>query len=318
VEKDVTERGLATPVLIIAYRRVQTTRKVLDAVRLAQPKRLYVALNACRLGNQTEQAQCDEVRKLFESIDWPCEVQQLVRIEHLSARESISGAITWFFETEKHGIILEDDCVPSQGFFRFAEELLERYADDKRIGMISGNNFQFGRRRGLASYYFSRYSHIWGWATWRDRWISRDATMKAWPENSKQLLNELKSPLQRLYWNWIFQRTYLGLVDTWDYQWLFSNWINNRLTILPQVNLVANVGFDQLAHNTHNISPAANIEAKDLSFPLIHPEVFLSNRAADDYTFNKIYVPPAVATPRVVWVIITKALVKVSKLIMNR
>ena len=318
MEEGLTERGLATPVLIIAYRRVQTTREVLGAVRLARPKRLYVAFNACRLGNQAEQAQCEEVRKLFESVDWPCEVRQLSRVEHLSARESISGAITWFFEAEKCGIILEDDCVPSQGFFRFAEELLERYVDDKRIGMISGNNFQFGRSRGLASYYFSRYSHIWGWATWRDRWISRDTAMETWPENRKELLNELRSPLQRLYWNWIFQRSYLGLIDTWDYQWLFSNWINNRLTILPQVNLVTNVGFGQLAHNTRNISPAANIEAKELLFPLTHPEVFLSNRAADDYTFNKIYVPPVVAMPRVVCLIITNVWFKISKLMLNR
>ncbi len=286
-----SQPALTTSVLIIAYRRADTTRKVLDAVSRAKPQRLYVACNAPRPDRVAELAQCAAVRSLFDAPDWPCEVHRLFREKHLSARESISGAISWFFEHEPQGIILEDDCVPSAGFFRFAEELLHRYVDDQRVGMISGDNFQYGQRRGDASYYFSRYCHIWGWATWRDRWATYDAAMQLWPAYRGRLLGELENPLQRAYWGWIFDRTHAGHIDTWDYQWLFANWINHRVNVVPQLNMVSNIGFGEQAHHTRNLTRAANMAALELDFPLRHPDAFVPDCEADRYTFNNSYRP---------------------------
>ena len=283
--------ALTTPILIIAYRREDTARKVLDAVRQAKPQRLYAAFNAPRPDRPAEQGQCAAVRSLFDEPDWPCEVRRLFREKHLSSKESISGAISWFFEHESQGIILEDDCVPSQNFFRFAGELLDRYACDQRVGMISGDNFQYGLRRSEGSYYFSRYCHIWGWATWRDRWASYDPAMRLWPAYRDQVLGELESPLQRMYWGKIFERTYMGHIDTWDYQWLFSNWINHRVSVVPQVNMVSNIGFGEQAHHTRNLTRAANIQAQELPFPLKHPDSFLPDREADRYTFSTSFLP---------------------------
>jgi hypothetical protein len=239
------------------------------------------------LGNQTEQAQCDEVRKLFESIDWPCEVQQLVRIEHLSARESISGAITWFFETEKHGIILEDDCVPSQGFFRFAEELLERYADDKRIGMISGNNFQFGRRRGLASYYFSRYSHIWGWATWARAWKAYRERPWTWPRAGYREYYSDCGQDEFLYWERVFSRVRSGEIHSWDYPWISSFWRDGLVSITPAQNLVRNVGFGADATNTQDETAQTGMEREGfLNPPFTGPNEIRADVDLDRQTFQ--------------------------------
>ncbi len=283
--------ALSTPILIIAYRREDTTQRVLEAVRDARPERLYVACNAPRPGRPEEADQCAVVRRLFDTVDWPCNVYRLFRDEHLCARDSISGAISWFFENEPQGIILEDDCVPVASFFRFAQELLERYADDRRVGMISGDNFQYGLPRGEASYYFSRYCHIWGWATWRDRWASYDASMRLWPAYRDRVLNSLDGRLERAYWGRIFDRTHAGLIDTWDYQWLFANWLNHRVNAIPQANLVSNIGFGELAHHTRNLTRAANMAVSELDFPLLHPQTFLPDRAADLYTFKDSYLP---------------------------
>ncbi len=285
------QTAFTTPVLIIAFRREDTTRRVLEAVRLVKPSRLYVACNAPRPGNTAEQEQCAAVRRLFEMQDWPCEVHRLFREQHLSARDSISGAISWFFEQEPQGIILEDDCVPSPSFFRFAEELLNRYANDLRIGMISGDNFQFGRRRGEASYYFSRYSHIWGWATWRNRWTDYELNMESWPDHRLRVLKNLDGVVHRRYWGFIMDRTYAGLIDTWDYQWVYTNWLHNRVSVMPQVNLVSNIGFGNMAHHTHRITRDANIPALEMNFPLRHPDKFLPDPDADRYTFRKSYLP---------------------------
>jgi len=287
----VSKPVLSTPILIIAYRRDDTTRQVLEAVRAARPERLYVACNAPRPDRPAETEQCAAVRRLFDALDWSCEVHRLFREKHLCARDSISGAISWFFEHESQGIILEDDCVPSASFFRFASELLDRYADDRRVGIISGNNFQYGQRRGEASYYFSRYCHIWGWATWRDRWASYDATLSLWPKYRNLLLSSMEGVLERAYWATLLDRTYKGEIDTWDYQWQFASWLNQRVNVIPQANLVTNIGFGEQAHHTRNLTRAANMTAEQLEFPLIHPEIYLPDRRADRYTFWNSYLP---------------------------
>jgi hypothetical protein len=286
-----TQPSCATPVLIIAYRRSDTTRRVLDALRKVRPSHLYVACNAPHPAKPAEVALCNEVRGLFDQIDWPCQQTRLFREVHLSARDSISGAITWFFQNVERGIILEDDCVPSTSFFPFVEELLDRYAEDKRIGMISGDNFQFGHQRGQASYYFSRNSHIWGWATWRDRWADYDLQMRNWPECRRQVLGALNGAMQRKYWGWIMDRTHAGQIDTWDYQWVYTNWLHNRVNVMPQLNMVSNIGFGNMANHTHQITQDANIPAAEISFPLTHPDSFIPSREADDYTFRKSYMP---------------------------
>ncbi len=293
-----SQLALPTPILIIAYRREETTRKVLEAVRAVRPERLYVACNAPQPDRPAEAGQCDAVRRLFDAPDWPCEVHRLFRDEHLCARDSISGAISWFFEHEPQGIILEDDCVPSASFFHFAQELLERYADDRRVGMISGDNFQYGQRRGEASYYFSRYCHIWGWATWRDRWASYDAAMHLWPAYRDRVLDSLGGRLECAYWGRILDRTHAGLIDTWDYQWLFANWLQHRVNVIPQINLVSNIGFGEQAHHTRNLTRAANMAAGELGFPLAHPQAFLPDQEADRYTFKESYLPSPQAVVR--------------------
>jgi len=287
----VVPQTFSTPVLIIAYRREDTTREVLAAVRAARPSRLYVACNAPRPDRPAEEGQCDAVRRLFDAPDWPCDIHRLFRDEHLCARDSISSAISWFFEHEPQGIILEDDCVPSPSFFGFAGELLDRYADDRRVGMISGDNFQYGQRRGEASYYFSRYCHIWGWATWRDRWAYYDAAIRMWPSYRTQILAGIGGQLERVYWSKLLDRTHRGNIDTWDYQWQFANWLNHWVNVIPQNNLVTNIGFGEQAHHTRNVTRCANLPAGDLEFPLSHPVAFLPDQDADSYTFRHSYMP---------------------------
>jgi len=281
-----------TPVLIIAYRRADTTRRVFQSVREARPKRLYVACNAPRPDRPQETEQCAAVRMIFDEIDWPCTVNRLYRDTHLCARDSISGAITWFFQHEENGIVLEDDCVPVPSFFTFCQELLYRYALDQRVAMISGDNFQFGRQRGDASYYFSRYCHIWGWATWRDRWLgSYDPDMRLWSRYRTQVLATIRNPIERFYWSRIFSLMYRQRIDTWDYQWLFASWLNGRVAIVPGVNLVANIGFGEDAHHTRTVSRAANISTNEMTFPLTHPDAVLPDHEADRYTFLHSYLP---------------------------
>ena len=274
---------LTTPVLFLIFNRPDTTQKVFDAIKKAKPKQLFVAADGPREGKEGEKDKCEQARKVIEQIDWDCKVKTLFRDKNLGCKVAVSSAIDWFFENVKEGIILEDDCLPSQSFFWFCRELLEHYRDDTRIMTISGDNFQFDRKRGDGSYYFSKYPHIWGWATWRRAWKHYDINMKNFEEFKKeaQINNIFPIKQQQKYWTKIFQTVYEEKIDTWDYQWAYTCFINNGLCVTPNVNLVSNIGFSSNSiHTKDKSSTFSEMEAREIT-DIIHPNFILADQEAD-------------------------------------
>ncbi|MEM9283398.1 MAG: hypothetical protein AAGA96_16365 [Verrucomicrobiota bacterium] len=276
--------SLRTPVLVIAYKRAETTRKVLEVVRRAGVTRLYIAFNAPNPENPIEAQKCHEVQALVNTIDWDCEVTAFKRQEHVNARTSISSAITWFFENVEEGIILEDDCVVSDSFFPFAKELLERYRHDERVMQIGASNFHTQEPILEESYYFSKYCYIWGWATWSRAWkhfrIDLGDIDKA--ELEQSLKSSFSTHAEYTYWRLMFNYVETGKIDTWDYQWMFRVWLNGGLSIVPSRNLVKNIGFGEGATNTiSNKSHHRDLRSCNLTFPLVHPAVVAHDSTAD-------------------------------------
>lgn len=290
------------PVLFLVFKRPDTTAQVMEAIRQARPPRLYVAADGPRKDRPGETEPCAEARRIATAVDWPCEVKTLFRNRNLGCGISVSEAITWFFENEEEGIILEDDCVPSNSFFRYCAELLDKYREDERVMCISGNNFQ-GRQVTPYSYYFSRYMHSWGWASWRRAWKLYDFRMSLWPEfrNSGGLRawSGGDAAFER-YWEMIFNDMAEGKIDTWDYQWLFACWSHGGLTCLPEKNLVRNIGFGKDAtHTKDKNASGANLPYEELDFPLRHPPVFVRSVEADQYTDQHHFGIPVHMEPSV-------------------
>jgi hypothetical protein len=286
--------SVATPAtLILAFNRPDKTRAVFDSVRAAKPRRLFVAVDGPRQGRAEDASNVLRVQSLANEVDWDCEVATLFRSANLGCKAAVSSAINWFFEHVDEGVILEDDCVPHPSFFRYAQELLQRYGHDQRIMTISGDNFQRGRRRGPYSYYFSRYSHIWGWATWRRAWRSYDHAMSAWPQvRDGGWLRDLfpGNPVAARYWARIFEETYRGKNDSWAYRWTFCCLANSGLTILPAVNLVSNIGFDvQATHTTAGANRLGGLPAEEMEFPLRHPPFVIRDTVADEFTQSSVF-----------------------------
>ena len=282
------------PVLVLAFNRPDTTRRVIESLRPVGPAQLFFAVDGPRAGRGGENEQVAAVRRLAGTIDWDCDVQTLFRETNLGCKTAVSEAITWFFDNVEAGIILEDDCIAHPSFFPFATELLERYRDDQRVVMISGDNFQFGLRRSEDSYYFSRHTHIWGWATWRRAWRLYDHRMSPWPKLRDQgwLLNMLKDQFAADYWTRIFDETHSGRNSSWAYRWTFSAWVNGGLTALPGVNLVSNIGFGGLGtHNRNRGNRLAALPTEAMRFPLRHPVDVVRNESADEFTQQTIFVP---------------------------
>ncbi len=267
---------MRSPVLFLVFNRPESTRRVFESIRRARPPRLYVAADGARGERVGERARCEEVRRIASVVDWPCTVNTLLRDRNLGCKQAVSTGISWFFSHEEEGVILEDDVLPDESFFGYCDQLLERYRDDERVAQISGCNLIADRYRCRESYFFSRYAHIWGWASWSRVWRHYDVGMTAWPQWRESGGLEALSGGNRFFeshWRRAFDDVYAGNIDTWDVQWLFCAWRRNALTILPALNLTDNLGFD--AHATHTRSGvpdyvAAN-PAQGLPYPLVHP-----------------------------------------------
>ena len=275
--------SLSTAVLFLIFNRLDTTKRVFEAIREAKPPRLYIAADGARDAKEGESGKVKDVRDyVLNKIDWPCEVKTLFQEKNLGCKYAVSSAITWFFENEEMGIILEDDCLPSQSFFWYCEELLERYKNEMIVGQISGDNFQNGFKRGDADYYFSIYNHIWGWASWANRWKSYDVNLISF-SNSEFISEQIKDKKISKVWENTFESMKQQKIDTWDYQWTFTLWKNKQLTILPNVNLIKNIGFGEGATHTLVDSEFSNMN----NFEIIlnqHPKVIVQDKEADNFT----------------------------------
>lgn len=282
-----------TPILFLIFNRPNQTMEVLDAIRKYAPERLYIAADGARANKPGEQEVCAQLRaKVLESIDWKCEVKTRFQPSNIGCKLAVSGAIDWFFEQEEMGIILEDDCLPNASFFRFCEELLEYYKEDERIMQISGNNFQFGKKWGDASYYFSKYNHIWGWASWRRAWKLNTLDKSQFDEfvKSNQINYLFQNSSERKFWMSHLKNVYQNNVDTWDAQWTLSMWMQNGLCILPNVNLVSNIGFGEDAlHTKDGGHKSSKIPTEEIYKSLKHLDNIVCNFMADLETYERSY-----------------------------
>lgn len=282
--------GLTVPVALLIFNRPQLTARVLDILRQVRPTKLLVVADGPRSDRPGEAALCQQTRDMIEQVDWPCEILRHYADQNLGCRRRVASGLDWVFSQVEQAIILEDDCLPDPSFFQFCEAILDRYRDDDRVMAISGDNFQGDRPVTEDSYYFSRYPHIWGWATWRRAWQHYDLAMADWPalRDRGWLFKLLRDQASAQYWSNIFQGSYEGF-DTWDYAWVFACWRRGGLTILPARNLVSNAGFGEQATHTKGDSPLANLPAETLAFPLRHPSQVVHCVAADDFSESRLF-----------------------------
>ncbi len=264
-----------TPVLLITFNRPDTTLKILEAIKAVKPRKLFVSSDGPRPNRPDDLKNVNDVRALISQfVDWDCEVITLYREKNVGCKLGVSGAITWFFENVEAGIILEDDCLPVTSFFYYCQELLQKYKSNSEVMMISGDFFgKPTAEKNQSSYYFTTHFHIWGWASWRRAWQKYDIKMTQWPEAKASL--EAKLHFDSRIWNSYsnsMQRVFEQKVDTWDFQWVYTCWINNGLAICPTVNLISNIGFGANATHTFNAeSVLSQLPSSDIEIPLKHP-----------------------------------------------
>lgn len=278
----------SSAVLMLVFNRPSTTEMVFEAVRRAQPPRLYIAADGPRHGNVSDKIQCQQVRQIFEKIDWPCQLNTRYLERNLGCRMAVSSAISWFFEHEEEGIILEDDTLPNSSFFEFCDAMLERYRDELKVFSVCGSNLANPWFDSRSDYFFTRYMCVWGWASWRRAWKMYDESLSDWPQLSAQghqAIPLLPTGFAKSFWTLVFDLVHLRSIGTWDHQWVFAHWKNDALSIVPSKNMVLNLGFGTGATHTSGSIPtyAQKMRLQELRAPYKGPLVI-----QDDFIFAQV------------------------------
>lgn len=281
---------LTTPVVLIIFNRPSLTEKVFAAIAAARPSQLFVVADGPRFSE--EAPKCLAARSLVDRVDWDCEVETNFAEHNLGCRKRIVSGLNWVFSQVDEAIILEDDCVPHMSFFTFCENLLAYYRNSEQVMEIGGCNYQSGKMRSEHSYYFSKYAHTYGWATWRRAWQYFDENISFWPQIQKTGAWKLicDDEEERRYWRPIYDRIYEGkLMTSWDYQWQLARWNQQGLAIVPNVNLVSNIGFGPDAtHTRWRWSSFANMPTYDIG-EIVHSPSITRHQEADKYMFRKLF-----------------------------
>ena len=280
---------LQTPIAFCIFNRPRVTERVFEEIAKQRPRHLLVIADGPRFDHPGDPEQVSRTSQILNRIDWPCDLRTCFAEQNLGCGKRMGTGLTWAFEQFEELIILEDDCLPDQSFFGFCEQLLSRFRDNPQVMMISGNNF-LPEPHSPHSYYFSKWPHIWGWASWRQAWQHfQDITP---PANDA----ELASVLQQVFshscelerWTSILRDFFDGKIDTWDFLWTYTIWQKQGLTVLPNLNLVSNLGFGPGAtHTIDENSPLAEIPTQQI-LQLDHPLHIEPDQVADRWTFENI------------------------------
>jgi len=242
-----------TAILLIFFNRPDLASFSLN--KLAESKRnVYIAIDGPR--NSSDEPYVQECIALAESFAERYSrlnaVKLLIRESNLGCKVAVRSAIDWAFETEEKLIILEDDISFTDEFLETMDSWLEKFDSSKEIFHLNGYN-PLPKKMEVNFSYLCRYAHVWGWATWRDRWSFYDRELETWDGGDLRLLPGLLG--QDLsdefceYWNKQLLACIEGL-DTWDIQWLYSQWRYGGFSLTPGSRLTGNNGFDERATHT--------------------------------------------------------------------
>lgn len=281
-------------VLFLTFNRLDTAKQVLEQIRKARPPRLYFASDGPRSDKTGENAKVKAVQDyVLTHVDWDCEVKKLLRQKNLGCKKAVEEAITWFFDNETQGIILEDDCLPADDFFIFMDIMLDYHSQNKQIGMVAGHIAHYGKVKCKYSYYADRLNTIWGWATWRRAWEHYDKNLTDWPDwKVSKKLETIFPKKYAIAFDHRFTRVYNQKLSSWATAWSFTCIKNDLLCLHPTINLVTNIGYGmESTHTMSNESIWDRARIKRLALPIEHPDELLINMREQNKTLNLVYRP---------------------------
>lgn len=279
-----------TPILILVYNRSEYLKKLLKILENINAQNIYVSFDGSKK-DKNDIYKCNKVKEIINNIKWKCNLHKNYLNKNNGCKIGVSKGLNWFFSKVKAGIIIEDDCIPTNDFFTFCEWSLNKYKNDKKVAGITGNNFLKNKIFLKESFYYSKYAHCWGWATWRRTWKEYDKNIKFWMKfkSSKKWENFFDDEVEKKYWEKIFNGVANNSLDSWAYPWMLCIWKNQQMIITPKKNLVLNIGFKKGATHTDSNFHNFYYKVSILKKPYILPKITKINKNADEFVFKNHY-----------------------------
>jgi hypothetical protein len=262
---------LSTPVVVIVFNRPEHTAQLFEALRTVRPATLFVVADGPRPSVAGDAAACRATRAVVEAaVDWPCDVVNEVAEENLGCACRVVSGLDAVFAHVDRAIILEDDVFPNPSFFAYCDAVLERYADDERVGHVAGRNPLGSWRADELEYFFAPTTSIWGWATWRRAWSTYDQTLERYRTSDARaaIAAAAVDAEHATLLSWLLECDVPNRIGEWDVQWSIAQMANGRLSVIPARNLVTNGGFGPDAtHTFHEDDLAGLLRAAALDLP---------------------------------------------------
>jgi len=277
------------PILFLIFNKPETSLRVFSEIRKVKPKKLYIGCDGPRNFIKNESHKVLSLQEsIINQIDWDCEVKTFFRDTNYGCRIAVSDAITWFFNSEEKGIILEDDCLPCESFFNFSKHMLKKYENDYKIWHISGTNL-FSEQKIKGDYYFSKIPLIWGWATWASRWKHYHEKRQSFNSNGMKVIRNLFNRKEASFWYKTISNSHN--IDAWDADWAFCCFSNKGYSIQPKKNLISNIGFGDEARTTKDIDhELASLETFELLEPYdFNKEMLYIGESLDSQTMRTFF-----------------------------
>ena len=291
------------PVVLIIFRRCDTMPRIIQRLAKVKPRKVYILADEGR--NEKEIEQAHECRKTVESlINWDCEVVKNYAEENRGVYRNIGEGAKWVFEREEKAIFLEDDNLPETSFFRYADEMLEKYETAPEVLWICGTNYVTDMN-GKESYAFTHHLLPCGWASWSTKFLKYyDGELSTFRDEAH------KRKFYSSYSNrWLAQWQYqsvrneverherTGRFISWDYQMLWSVRSNGLYGVVPLRNQITNIGVDEFSihggNSKNNVMTDrfCEVPSKQLDFPLVHPNEIAINKSVE-HQLADIICPP--------------------------
>lgn len=285
------KQQLATPVILIFFNRPYAVRKVFEKIRESKPRQLFLVCDGPRPGNLEDVDKILQCQEIVKQVDWSCKIYKNYAKSNMGCGLRVSSGLSWVFEKVDSAIILEDDCVPSDDFFPFCAEMIERYRTDERVMLVSGMN-HLGKYSLGESYHFSKGASIWGWATWKRAWDKYffDRSLLQNPKILELIKNEID--IEYVYH---YKMRYIRELEeevrsgkplsSWYRYWHLAFILNSGVGIVPKVNMITNIGGGP--DSTHFVNMSKKTEKLlhtkryKMNFPLVHPQAVICDRSYD-------------------------------------
>lgn len=283
-----------TPILFLTYKRPKETNNILKILLKIKPKKLYIFQDGMKNKfSKNEIKNHEDTTKIIKNFN-KINSKKIFYKKNFGQRIIGFQILKHVFKYQDRCIVLEDDCIPEKSFFKYCDTMLKKYKNDKVITHVSGCNLFYGinkKKIDTNDYFYSKYPHFMGWATWKSRWEKNyDPHIKNWPSKKKVFLkkNNLKIGEKRFFKFYLSKIYNDKKYSAWDIQWIYYNLLNDYKTIIPSVNLIKNVGY----HNSPTGQSARkfrNLFTKNLKFPLKKMNKKETNSKYDNFLYENFY-----------------------------